>query len=169
MGFFDDDLPSGNDDDYEVGYRKPPKHSRFKKGQSGNPQGKRRGTKNSATLLKQALLASVLVKQNGHEIKATKLRVIVTQIINQAMRGDYASTRLLLRYAGLDRQLNEPKHEQRGLSAETGEAIRRALYRSISRERAKEVRGRPTRLDTVDHLRTRVFKRGIPEIRPDAP
>jgi len=127
MGFFDDDLPSGNDDDYEVGYRKPPKHSRFKKGQSGNPQGKRRGTKNSATLLKQALLASVLVKQNGHEIKATKLRVIVTQIINQAMRGDYASTRLLLRYAGLDRQLNEPKHEQRGLSAETGEAIRRAL------------------------------------------
>jgi len=28
-----------SDDDYEVGYRKPPKRSRLKKGQSGNPNG----------------------------------------------------------------------------------------------------------------------------------
>src|SRR5271166_6341082 len=107
MESFEDDRWSENDDEYEVGYRKPPKHSRFKKGQSGNPRGKSRGTKNSATLLKQALLASVLGKQNGHETKTTKLRVIVTRLIHQAMKNHYPSIRLLLRSAGLDRRLNE--------------------------------------------------------------
>ena len=114
MDSFEDDRWSENDDEYEIGYRKPPKHSRFKKGESGNPRGKSRGTKNSATLLKQSLLASVLVKQNGHETKTTKLRVIVTRLIHQAMKGHYPSIRLLLRSAGLDRGLNEPKHERQG-------------------------------------------------------
>ncbi len=40
-------------------------------------------------LLKQALLASVLVKQNGHETKTTKLRVMVIRLIHQAMKGHY--------------------------------------------------------------------------------
>ena len=127
MESFEDDRWSENDDEYEVGYRKPPKHSRFKKGQSGNPRGKSRGTKNSATLLKQALLASVLGKQNGHETKTTKLRVIVTRLIHQAMKNHYPSIRLLLRSAGLDRRLNESKHERQGLSSETDALIRRAI------------------------------------------
>ena len=127
MESLEDEGWSEHADDYKVGYRKPPKHSRFKKGISGNPRGKPRGTQNSATLLKQALLASVLVKQNGHQIKATKLRVIVTRLIQQAMQGDYPSIQLLLRYAGLDRLLNEPKHEYGGLSPQTAQAIRRAL------------------------------------------
>src|SRR5208282_1589858 len=126
MESFEDEGRSKNDE-YEVGYRKPPKHSRFKKGQSGNPRGKPRGTKNSATLLKQALLASVLVKQNGHQTKTTKLRVIVTRLIHQAMKGDYPSIRLLIRYAALDRLLSEPTYEHGVISAEAGDAIRRAL------------------------------------------
>ena len=35
---------SREEDEHEaVGYKKPPKHSRFKKGQSGNPSGRRKG------------------------------------------------------------------------------------------------------------------------------
>ena len=128
MGSFDDDRWSENDDDEaEVGYRKPPRHSRFRKGQSSNSRGKLRGTKNSATLLKQALLASVLVKEDGRETKTSKLKVIVTRVVHEAMQGDYDSICLLLRYAGLDRRLNEPKHERRGLSAEAAALISRAL------------------------------------------
>jgi hypothetical protein len=127
MESFNNDRRSEYHDEYEVGYRKPPKHSRFKKGRSGNPRGKPRGTKNSATFLKQALLASVLVKQNEHQTKTTKLRVIVTRLIHQAMQADYLSIRLLLRYSGLDRRLNEPEHESQGLSPEASDLIRRAL------------------------------------------
>jgi len=127
MGCRDDDEGFEADDDYEVGYRKPPQHSRFKRGQSGNPKGKPRGIKNSATLLKQALLESVLVKQNGRQTSTTKLRAIVTRIVHQAMQGDYPSVRLLFSYAGLDRLLNAPNAEQQGLSSAAAAAIRRVI------------------------------------------
>lgn len=127
MESFDNERRYEHDDAHEVGSRKPPKHSRFKKGQSGNPRGKLRGTKNSGTLLKQALLATLPVKQNGHQAKITKLRGIVTKLIHQAMQGDYPSIRLLFRYSGLDRRLNESRDENQGLSHEAGELIRRAL------------------------------------------
>ena len=34
-----------SDEDYQVGYRKPPLHSRFQKGRSGNPAGGRRSAR----------------------------------------------------------------------------------------------------------------------------
>src|SRR5208282_4790315 len=164
MESFEDEGRSKNDE-YEVGYRKPPKHSRFKKGQSGNPRGKPRGTKNSATLLKQALLASVLVKQNGHQTKTTKLRVIVTRLIHQAMQGDYSSIRLLLRYAGLDRRLNEPKHERQGLSPESAALIRRVLLGDSYKPEvlaASELKDEtaPTRAFPIDGPRSNERSRG---------
>lgn len=114
------------DDKYQVGYRKPPKHSRFKPGQSGNPRGKPPGAKNALTLLKQALLSSVLVKQNGRETKTTKLRAIVMQLVNRAVQGDYASIRLLLQY-GLERELKESSAKDRGLADQTLALFRRVL------------------------------------------
>ena len=40
--------------DYDVGHRKPPESARWKKGQSGNPTGRSKGTKNLKTNLQQA-------------------------------------------------------------------------------------------------------------------
>lgn len=83
---------------YEVGYRKPPRHSRFRKGRSGNPKGRPRGSKNSATLLKQALGEHVIVTENGRRKTATKLEVIFKQLVNRAAQGDHRATQLLLNY-----------------------------------------------------------------------
>jgi len=117
------------DDEYQVGYRKPPQHSRFKPGQSGNRRGKPPGAKNALTLLKQALLSSVLVKQDGHETKTTKLRAIVMRLVTRAMQGDYASIRLLLQY-GLERELKEASVQHPGHGDEIIKAIRRVLVGS---------------------------------------
>src|SRR5262245_29748444 len=38
---------------YEIGYGKPPRHTRFQKGQSGNPRGRKRGSVNTEITLRK--------------------------------------------------------------------------------------------------------------------
>jgi hypothetical protein len=54
-------MPPENQRDYAVGYGRPPPHSRFKKGQSGNPWGRPPGAKNLKTVLNEALNERVIV------------------------------------------------------------------------------------------------------------
>ena len=55
-------LPS-SETDYEVGYGKPPKSSRFKKGKSGNPKGRPKGAKNRLPNLNEERLKSIIIKE----------------------------------------------------------------------------------------------------------
>jgi hypothetical protein len=128
MRFNDDPKSSESDRNYKVGYGRPPKHSRFQPGQSGNSRGKPAGARHPATILKRALLEKVPVKQNGREIMITKLDAFIAQIINDAMRPEYFSVQLLFKHAGLGLKLDEVIREQDGgISPEVGELIRRAL------------------------------------------
>jgi Family of unknown function (DUF5681) len=82
--------------DYSVGYGKPPLHSRFKAGQSGNPRGRPRGTKNRITILNQTLNERVLVTDNGKRKSITKQEAIFKQLVNKAASGDHRAAQLLL-------------------------------------------------------------------------
>jgi hypothetical protein len=81
--------------DYEVGYGKPPLHTRFQKGKSGNPKGRPRGKKNMSTLLSSALNASIVVA-NGRRKKITKREAIVTQLVNKSAAADLKATQIVL-------------------------------------------------------------------------
>jgi hypothetical protein len=81
---------------YETGYGKPPRHTRFQKGHSGNPKGRPRGSKNTNTLLMEALREPVIISENGRRKKITKWEAIVKQIVNKAASGDYRSIQFLL-------------------------------------------------------------------------
>src|SRR5258708_1255057 len=75
-------------DNDEVGYKKPPKHSRFRKGASGNPSGRPQGTLNIASVVRRTLLEEVVINENGKRSTITKLEALVKQLINQAAGGN---------------------------------------------------------------------------------
>ena len=79
-----------------IGYGKPPRHTRFKKGQSGNPTGRPKGTPNFATALEQALNEQVVVNEGGQRRTVSKLEATVTQLVNKAAMGDLRATKQLL-------------------------------------------------------------------------
>ena len=89
-------MPPDRERDYEVGYRKPPGHTRFTKGRSGNPRGRSRGAKNLKTLLSEALNVCVIVSDNGGSRKITKREAIITQLVNRSATADLRAIKILL-------------------------------------------------------------------------
>jgi uncharacterized protein DUF5681 len=89
-------MPSENHSDYEVGFGRPPQHSRFAKGQSGNPRGRPSGGKNFTTLLREALNEPVIVTENGGRRKVSKRQAIVIQLVNRSATADFRAIKILL-------------------------------------------------------------------------
>jgi hypothetical protein len=82
---------------YEVGYGKPPKHSQFQKGRSGNPKGRPKKPKNLPALVLKAFGEKVAVKgPNGRQLM-TKLEAALVQLINKALSGDIKAFREVIR------------------------------------------------------------------------
>lgn len=73
---------------YEVGYRKPPKSNQFSRGQSGNPKGRPKGSKNLTSVVLRESRQTVLVKGPRGARKVTKLEASVMQLGNKAAQGD---------------------------------------------------------------------------------
>ena len=77
-----------NKDKYQIGYGKPPEHSRFKEGESGNSKGRPKGAKNTYTLLNEILSQKITVAENGKPLKISKRVAMLTQLINKGVKGD---------------------------------------------------------------------------------
>jgi hypothetical protein len=89
-------MPPDDECDYKVGYGKPPCHTRFVQGQSGNPRGRPPGAKNMKTLLTKALNELVVVTDNGGRRKVSKREAIVTQLVNRSAKADFKAIQILL-------------------------------------------------------------------------
>jgi Family of unknown function (DUF5681) len=72
----------------ERNYRKPPKASQFKPGQSGNPKGRPKGVRNFETDLDEALRALVEVKTNGGVRRITMQKALLQTLAEKARDGD---------------------------------------------------------------------------------
>ena len=87
--------------DYEVGYGKPPKATRFSPGQSGNSKGRTKGTKNFATVLAKELDARVIVKEGVQRKTIAKREAVAKQLVNKAVGGDLKAIQPLLSITNL--------------------------------------------------------------------
>ena len=95
--------PNNNDKSGEtedrVGYQRPPEATRFKKGVSGNPKGRPKGSLNVATVFLKTLHEKVVVNEHGQRRTVTKLEAALTQLVNKAATGDLRALRQLLELA----------------------------------------------------------------------
>src|SRR5215471_1340315 len=86
----DGEYPDG---EYRVGRGRPPLHTRFKKGRSGNPRGPR---KNLPALLVAALNEPVVVTRGGESHWNTKREAVVAQLVDKSAGADLRATKMLI-------------------------------------------------------------------------
>jgi hypothetical protein len=81
---------------YEVGKGRPPQVTRFKPGQSGNPKGRPKGSRNISTVLRDVIRQKVAVTENGKTRRIPALEVMLRRLANDAMRNDPGALKLVL-------------------------------------------------------------------------
>jgi Family of unknown function (DUF5681) len=84
--------------DYEVGYGRPPIHTRFKKGVCSNPnrRGKRDPTE-MVNIIHNALSEEVEYREGRRVRRTSRLEAIIRKLFSEAMRGDVSSAAALLK------------------------------------------------------------------------
>lgn len=91
---------------YEIGYKKPPAATRFKKGTSGNPKGRPKGAKNYSTIVEETLDEPVAVTESGKRRYISKRHAMYKQQVNKAVSGD---TKAFAAVQKLDREGEEAR------------------------------------------------------------
>jgi hypothetical protein len=114
-----------------VGYAVPPKTSQFKKGQSGNPKGRRKGSVALSTLIRKSAKERVIVQENGTRKSMTKDEAALKQLFNKAASGDQRAIKLMADLMNLHTAGAEPATPRFTLT----DADREVLAQMIDRAR----------------------------------
>lgn len=124
---------SPDDHDEEgVGYKKPPKHSRFKPGQSGNPAGRPKKMKGLRELLDEAL--QEMIRTDGKSLPLQQ--VLVQSLIRNAIKGKPAAMNIVFGHLGT----HDPQVGEEDFDPEVDDKI--ALQRWLAQINAKQKEGK---------------------------
>jgi len=85
-------------EDDAVGYKRPPRHSQFMPGRSGNPHGRRKNVQNFKTDLLDELREQIPIRENGRERRISKQRAFIKALVAAAIKGDMRATNALVSF-----------------------------------------------------------------------
>jgi uncharacterized protein DUF5681 len=88
-----------SDDGFAVGYKKPPQHSRFQPGRSGNPRGKQKGVRNLGSDVKRTLEVPVRLNDQGRARRVSTQEAALLRLREKALNGDARSIVQILELA----------------------------------------------------------------------
>jgi hypothetical protein len=120
-----------------VGYKQPPKHFQFQPGQSGNPNGRPKGTRNFKSDLRDELSETISFREGNREVSMSKQRALIKRLVGSAIEGDARSIATLMSFCARafgednDDQQQAPEDREiiqafkrRGKSAATGNSFK---------------------------------------------
>src|SRR5262249_4606919 len=120
---------------YKIGYGKPPKATQFKKGKSGNPRGRPKGSLNLATDLTAELGENITIREDGRPRKVSKQRALIKSLMAKALQGDARATASLLALYALFMS-DPPPDDNQPIEADELQFLRRfapRLLRSVNK------------------------------------
>jgi Family of unknown function (DUF5681) len=85
------------DEELKVGYGRPPVHSRFKPGRSGNPRGRPKGRPSKAALLGKMLNEKITIRQGDRVRKVSVYEAMFYVQVRNAVKGDPKAFATILR------------------------------------------------------------------------
>ena len=86
-------------DDIKIGYKRPPRHSRFQPGRSGNQRGKQKGVRNLGSDVKRTLEVPVRLNEQGKERRVSTQEAALMRLREKALKGDARSIVQILELA----------------------------------------------------------------------
>jgi hypothetical protein len=114
----------------EIGYKRPPQHTRFKKGQSGNPSGKKKAKPTRSEPDKLDLSEPITVSSQGKRVTMTMRKALHQKLFAMAIGGNLRAIELLFKLDGL----NDNQHRQSdGSGAEVSQSEEALIARFLQR------------------------------------
>ena len=93
-----------------VGRNSPPVEHQFKPGQSGNPRGRPRGSRNVKTIVQEFARERHKVKEGGRRRSVTTIELLLRLLVGMSLNGDVRASKLLDRL----RDQYDPNTEELG-------------------------------------------------------
>ena len=141
----------GDDNEkYEVGYGKPPKNTRFKKGVSGNPNGRPKKLLDFDDEFLREARPLITINEGGRRRRVSKHLAIIKQMVNNAMKGSSAGLRMYReayrqafeKMAQLEAEQAKELERYKDLDRLTEDELNYLLYKSLGEEGKLDKDGR---------------------------
>ncbi len=125
-------------EDYEIGYGKPPEHTQFKTGQSGNSKGRPKGSKNLKADLTEELAEMIVVTEGGRRRPISKQRAMIKSLFAKGAKGDVRAIHTI--FSMVERLLNPDisENEERPLGKDDQEILDRFLSERQGKKNTEE-------------------------------
>lgn len=126
-----------------VGYGRPPKSGQFKKGQSGNPKGRPKGSRDFNTLVKMMLTTQVTITEGGKRKRVSSLQANLMRLNEKGLKGEMRAIEKIIGLAvDLDSQ-SEAHSQERSMNALDREILERLKRDILKNGASKPSKGDP--------------------------